>query len=387
MKKLAIIASHPVQYNAPWFRLLEMSGKIRVKVFYTWSQVQQGPKFDPGFGKVVEWDIPLLEGYEYTFVKNTSNSPGTHHFNGIVNPSLIKDIEAWLPDAVLVIGWSFHSHLKCIRFFHKKKLLLFRGDSTLLNNRPGLKSLLRKISLKWVYSHIDYALYVGTHNRNYYLEYGLKERQLVYAPHAIDNDRFANFSVIDKRKSAQWRFDLGIDEEDFVVLFVGKLEPVKNPVYILELARHFQDKQVKFVFVGGGILESELKLKAGENKRIIFIDFQNQTRMPMVYRLGNVFILPSASETWGLAINEAMACGLPVIASSKVGASIDLIKQNNGIIFKPGDINATINYIKRMLDNVDEYQQQCAASRLIIKDYCFSRIVESIEQVVISNVK
>src|SRR5438067_5308801 len=119
VKKLAIVSSHPIQYNAPFFKLLAERKKIEVKVFYTWSQAKE-KVYDPGFGREREWDIPLLDGYEYEFVTNTSKNPGSHHFKGIKNPDLINKIEAWGATALLVFGWSFQSHLKCIRYFKNK---------------------------------------------------------------------------------------------------------------------------------------------------------------------------------------------------------------------------------------------------------------------------
>jgi glycosyltransferase involved in cell wall biosynthesis len=74
--------------------------------------------------------------------------------------------------------------------------------------------------------------------------------------------------------------------------------------------------------------------------------------MPLVYRLGDVFVLPSKGpgETWGLAINEAMACGRPVIASDKCGAAADMIKANeNGFVFKAGDENDLYNCMEKMV--------------------------------------
>ena len=188
--KLAIITTHPIQYYAPLFKMLHQRGLIKVKVFYTWSQSQQGAKFDPGFGKNIQWDIPLLEGYDYTFVNNIATKPGTHHFRGIINPTLNAEVEKWQPDALLIIGWSFQSHLKCMRYFHNKIPILFRGDSTLLAEHWGPRLIVRTLFLKWVYRYIDYALFVGTNNKRYFLRHGVKETQLTFAPHAVDNERF-----------------------------------------------------------------------------------------------------------------------------------------------------------------------------------------------------
>lgn len=81
--KLAIISSHPIQYNAPLFKLLTQRGNLSVKVFYTWGKQSIEPKYDPGFGKTIQWDIPLLDGYNYEFLENISKAPGSSHFNGI----------------------------------------------------------------------------------------------------------------------------------------------------------------------------------------------------------------------------------------------------------------------------------------------------------------
>ena len=167
--RLAIVTTHPIQYYAPLFRLLTKEPGMELKIFYTWSQTQKGPKYDTDFGKMIEWDIPLLDGYSYEFVENVAADPGVHHFRGIDNPALNNKITEWGPDFLLVIGWNFKSHLSCMRYFKGKIPVLFRGDSTLLDEKPGLKKILRRIFLKWIYRHADYALYVGKNNHDYFL--------------------------------------------------------------------------------------------------------------------------------------------------------------------------------------------------------------------------
>jgi glycosyltransferase involved in cell wall biosynthesis len=380
MKRLAIITSHPIQYNAPWFKLLAQSKEIRPKVFYTWEQTGNGAKYDPEFGKEIEWDIPLLEGYEYVFVKNIASDPGTHHFKGLINPSLNKEVGEWEPDAILVFGWSFVSHLSCIRYFHKKLPVLFRGDSTLLNETPGIKKQLRRLFLKWVYRHIDYALFVGKHNKDYFLKHGLQENQLIYAPHAIDNERFAEPDAVYNGKARQWRNDLGISENELVLLFAGKLEYQKNPFFLVEMMKGIKSDKVKIVFAGNGALEKDLKKAAAEDSRILFIDFQNQLQMPVVYRLGDIFILPSVSETWGLGANEAMASGCAVMMSEKAGGSIDLIQEGrNGIIFKTTDFEKCRHLIEQLAMNREELVAMKAASHLMILAFSYKHIVEALE--------
>jgi len=382
--KLAIVTTHPIQYNAPWFRLLAATGEVKPRVFYTWSQSSEGAKYDPDFGRKIEWDIPLLEGYEYQFVTNVAKDPGTHHFKGIINPTLVNEIMDWEPDAILVFGWSFRSHLQCLRFFHGKIPVLFRGDSTLLDEVPGWRTRLRRIFLKWVYRNVDYALYTGVNNRDYFSIHGLTPDQLIFAPHAIDNDRFGGDEPRYAAGALAWRRELGVDDNDLALLFAGKLESKKDPFFLLELAKAIDDPRLKFLFVGNGNLEAGLRSAAAADPRFRFLDFQNQQKMPLVYRLGDLFILPSRGpgETWGLAVNEAMACGRPVLVSSKAGCAADLVRPGgNGLIIDAADPAAAIQFVKEALADRTLLAAMGEDSRRMVQKYSFDVIVGAILQV------
>ncbi|MBN9482701.1 MAG: hypothetical protein BGO70_07490 [Bacteroidetes bacterium 43-93] len=378
-RRLAIITTHPIQYNAPWFRLLAESGEVTLRVFYTWEQSQSNEKYDPGFGKVISWDIPLLDGYDYTFVKNISTDPGSHHYKGIDNPSLISEIKEWKPDYLLVIGWPFKSHLACMRYFKGKIPVLFRGDSTLLDEQGGYRIILRRAILKYIYSYIDYALYVGSNNKEYFLKHGIREKDLWYVPHAIDNKRFEGKGNEYEELAKNWRKDLGIAETEWVLLFAGKLEDKKNPGFMLQLRDALNDARFRVVIVGNGHLEQQLKSEAANNNRILFLDFQNQNSMPVVYRLGDIFILPSngPDETWGLALNEAMACERAVIATNKCGGAIDIIK-DNGTIISPGDIMGAVAYIRKVTGSADGLKNAGTRSKEIVADFSFEHICNNI---------
>ncbi len=382
MKKLAIISSHPIQYNAPLFALLAENGLFELKVFYTWGEESIKPKFDPDFGKVVEWDIPLLQGYPYQFVKNVAKNPGSHHFFGIENPDLIQGIESWGADVVWVWGWSFKSHMKVIRHFHNKILVWFRGDSTLLDdsNSPIWKQWLRKIFLSWVYKTVNLAFYVGENNKKYFVRHRLTPNKLIRAPHAVDNARFSDWNEELESELFDWKESFGIAENDLVVLFVGKLEAKKNPKFILDLATQLPSQKFKFLIVGDGVLGDELKQRAKDDNRILFLPFQNQTKMPSVYRLGDVMVLPSLGpgETWGLAMNEAMACGIPVFGSTKCGGSIDLIDDSCGLIFDPSDLNAVVNHLNTLADNLDALSNLKAGAIKKIQHFRYEKIVDAV---------
>ena len=390
MKRLAIVTSHPIQYNAPLFNLLAEREKISIKVFYTWGKEVMENKFDPGFNKPIHWDIPLLDGYDHCFIKNTSTAPGTHHFKGIINPSLSNEIEVWKPDAILLFGWSFHSHLKCLRYFHNKIPVLFRGDSTLLDEKTGIKQILRRLFLKWIYNHVAFAFYAGENNRNYFLAHGLKPAQLIYAPHAVDNERFAHPAETYEKQALEIKKNLGIKTDDLVLLFAGKFEAKKNPFFLIDLLNKISDTRLKIVFAGSGALQPALQSAAAKDNRILLMDFQNQQQMPAIYRVADVFVLPSKGpgETWGLALNEAMACGRPVIATNKTGGAIDLVENGvNGLILDLKNNASLEELIQSSLNNKQLLVEMGRQSQLIIQSFTFNHIATAVEDCMIHKIQ
>lgn len=382
MKKLAIITTHPIQYNAPIFKLLSERGRIELKVFYTWENAKEG-FFDKKFKQEIKWDIPLLDGYDYLFVKNTAKDQGSHHRKGIINPTLISEIKVWKADAVLVYGWNFVSHFKAMRYFKGKLPVLFRGDSTLLDEQPGIKTSLRRKVLKLVYRYIDFALYVGTNNKHYYLKHGVKEEKLIFAPHAIENERFYGFDKDYENKVTVWKKEMGVKENDLVFLYAGKFEEKKDPIILIKTALNLANNNMKFIFAGDGELKTKLVEMANNNTNILFLPFINQSKMPLLYRLADVFVLPSKGpgETWGLAINEAMACSKAIVASNKVGCAIDLVKDGeNGYIFEAQNQQELESILKRI--SKDKCKSLGEQSLEVIKNYNFAKICEAIEQIV-----
>ena len=386
MRRLAVITTHPIQYNAPLFALLHARRAIEIKVFYTWGESVLTEKYDPGFGKIIEWDIPLLEGYPFEFLENGSEDKGSHHFKGIDNPYIIESINNFNPDSILIYGWSFKSHLKVLRYFRKKILILFRGDSTLLDQRSFLKEIKRSLFLRWIYRHIDFALYVGKNNFNYFRKCGLSASQLIYAPHAIENDRFATISDACATYADDLRQKLTILPGSLVFLFAGKMEPKKNPAILLQaFAQCNFNNSVHLLMVGNGELDIALREKYRNISGIHFIDFQNQLLMPAIYEIADVFVLPSMGpgETWGLSVNEAMANGKAVIVSDRCGCAADLVDDGeNGYIFKAGDISNLREILKKITEHQERIGSMKQESKRIIGNFTIEKVAQTIERVV-----
>ena len=379
--KLAILTSHPIQYYAPVFAKLAAKDGIELHVFYGDKGSVGSESFDEGFGQKVQWDIPVLEGYEHTVLPNHSANPGVSSFSGLDCRDIGRRIGEWNPDALLVYGWCYKSHLRALRYAKGRCVTLFRGDSTLLDPKTGFRKLLRDFWLRWIYRHVDGAFNVGKSNREYFLKYGLRPKQLEFAPHSIDNDRFSAEGKEREDEAKAWRAELGIPEDSVTVLFVGKLQGKKAPDLLLDAFAKSGLENAHLIFAGSGEMEDELKAAAGE--RVHFVGFQNQSRMPTAYRLGDLLALPSRGpgETWGLAVNEAMACSRPVLVSDRCGCAADLvIPGKTGKVIDPFDVNSVIAALKELCLDRTRLHEMGRESFKLIEDWSIGVQAEQIER-------
>ncbi len=383
MKKLAIITSHPIQYYAPWFRHLASTTDFSIKVFYLWDfGVNQ--QVDVDFQHPIQWDIPLLTGYEYEFVANVSSNPGTHHFWGLQNPSLLERVSIYKPDAVLLMSYNYASLYDFLwRWNHRQVPLLFRGDSHRLLPSTGAKEWARRKFISLIYRRFSACLYVGKANYGYFLDHGVPPQSLFFAPHAVDNDRFKAHTESANCKAMLWKQELLIPKNHSVILFAGKFELKKRPLDLLQAFLQANLPQVSLLFVGAGAQMRELRSKAAEHPHIHFAPFQNQTLMPRTYATADLVVLPSygSEETWGLAINEAMCMSRPVIASSHVGCVPDLIQPyRNGLIFPAGDVSALAASLKEAFSNRERLQMWGEESQKIVTNYSYTQMTQGLRE-------
>ena len=334
MSRLAIVLSHPTQYYSPWFRWMGTHTRLDFHVFYLW-EFGVTEQRDPQFGARFKWDVDLLSGYDHEFVPNVARDPGTHHFRGLHNPTLGERLRAWQPDAVLVFGYAWRSHLDLIR--HPPAPLMFRGDSHLISHSP---SWLKRCVLRRVYARFTALTYVGQANRDYFRAFGVPDTKLHFAPHCVDADRFVRDDAC-RAATEKLRDQLDLGGRK-VVLFAGKLVPAKQPGALLEAFLKLAPADFALVFVGEGPERAALEARAAQHPRsaVRFLPFANQSEMPSRYALADLFVLPSGGlyETWGLAVNEAMHLGVPCLVSDRVGCQRDLVTDGEtGWVFPAAD--------------------------------------------------
>jgi glycosyltransferase involved in cell wall biosynthesis len=379
--RLAIVSSHPIQYNAPWFKFLAENGLPDLRVFYLWTSGVTAER-DRGFGIEVAWDIPLLEGYDYEFVPNRARRPGTASVSGLYNPQLSARLAEYRPDCVLVFGYNYLSFYRLLLSRPGPIVpLVFRGDSHRLIPRQGLGARLRNQWTRSVFHRFSRFLFVGQANRDYFKSHGVADDQLFFSPHAVDNARFFAQAETAARDAAAWRAELGIRPSTKVVLFAGKFEEKKRPRDLIAAFRQAALSDATLVMAGAGAQETDLRRDAAGSPNIVFVPFQNQSQMPRTYMLADLFVLPShgPDESWGLAINEAMCMGKPVIVSNHVGCAQDLVHSGiNGLVFPAGDVPALADSIREALSDGDRLKQWGDESRRIVSRFDYAEAAKGL---------
>lgn len=322
-----MVLSHPTQYYSPWFRWLRANTPLQFRVFYLW-EFGVTAKRDPKFQTTFKWDVDLLSGYDHEFVPNTARDPGSHRFSGLRNPTLTARLVAWQPTAVLMFGYNFRSHLIAIAWARRHRIpLIFRGDSHLLGRgapRPWVAFALRVL-----YAQFAAFPSVGAANREYYRGLGVPERKIFFSPHSVNTALFDPALAAHGEAALRIRRQLGLSPETRVVVFAGKLVPEKQPYELLAAFLALPVSGTALVIVGEGPEKQRLleAARAAPAHSVHFLPFANQSEMPAIYLLANVFVLPARGyyETWGLAVNEAMHMGTPALVSDLVGCQRDLV--------------------------------------------------------------
>jgi glycosyltransferase involved in cell wall biosynthesis len=387
--RLVVITTHPIQYHAPLFSYIAKNPNYILKVFYTIGN-QHALSFDKDFGIERNWNIDLLSEYEYEYLSNYSKAVSSNKFWGIINPAIINKIEEFSPNAILVFGWKHHSHLKVLRHFKGKVLVLFRGDSTTLDDiyRSTFFNILRYKFLKWVYQHIDYVLSPGIESDQYFKKVGIPEANIIHSPHAVDNERFSSFSKSEEIELKKLRESLLISDNEFVFLFAGKFYKKKNPILLIkgfELLASI-NHNVRLILVGNGILEHKISkqisiLPKSILSRVMILPFQDQQQIKMYYRLANVFVLPSISETWGLSVNESLASGTPVLVSNKCGCAYDLVKYyENGLIFESNNLLDLFDKMKE-ISNANIYYELKKNAQQSVHNFSYASFEQALDKI------
>ena len=366
-RRLGVLVTHPVQYFAPLFRHLASEPGVDLTVYYAYrpTPTEQGE----GFGVAFEWDIDLLGGYDSRFLPNVSAAPGTSGFGGCDTPEIASIIAREKFDGFLVMGWHAKSYWQAMRACWATGTPVFvRGDSQLGEGSPSLRAWARRVTHRRFVPRFAACLAVGTRSEEYFRFYGA--RRVVRSPHFVDNEHFAQGAAASD--AAAVRRSWGVRDDAMIAAFVGKLVPKKRPLDLLEAVAASGRRDVHVVYVGDGELRDGCREAAARlGVPVTFAGFHNQSALPSAYAAMDVLVLPSdIRETWGLVVNEAMACGKPALVSSAAGCAPDLIAEGQtGYTFGVGDVRQLAAHVITLAADSELRQRLGRGARAHISGY------------------
>ena len=254
--------------------------------------------------------------------------------NILLNSGLIGVLERAAPDAIICGGYNYLASWQAL-FWARRSNVPFLAwvESNAQDQRSGNPALelLKRTFLR----SCSRVIVPGKSSFDYVRGYSVPEERIFTAPNAVDTELFARQAAEVRKDAATCRDRLGLPARFF--LSVGRLVPEKGVFELLHAYGTLSAElkaEVGLVFVGDGSARPELMRHASDG--IQFKGFAQRDELSGYYGLADAFVFPTHSDPWGLVVNEAMACGLPIIASSAAGCVADLVDDGwNGRVVRP----------------------------------------------------
>jgi len=378
---LAIVTSHPIQYQAPLWRALAAAG-VKFEVWFLTPHAVQ-PSYDREFGHTFAWDADLLQGYTHRFLPVKAGWR-LNRFTGVrLERSWASLLREHGVTRLWVEGWRFATLWQAVFTAHQLGLKVWlRGENHDLRPvRRNPREWLRRLALGQYFRRVDRFLCIGTANRRFYLRHGIANDRLVSAPYCIDHVAFADAADGVRPTRDVLRKRWNVPQGAFCVLFCGKFIPKKRPLDLVAAARMAKlpaGQPLHLLFVGDGKLRPQLEaaLAVSDAPAATLAGFLNQGEIPAALVAADCLVLPSDYwETWGLIVNEALAAGLPPIVSDRCGCAEDLAAPLGAThVFPCGDIPK----LARSIVAVASQSRDNARIKSLVESHAIQRTVETI---------
>lgn len=348
--KVVIIAPTPAPYRAYEYDLVQQAllDKYEFHVMFMerrWQEMQ----WQDDVPKLMRWEALPKSSLNWFL----SKIPGFHR----VNRDTIKHLKVLQPDAVILHGYDAPALWAAFLWakIHNRPVL-FRSDANIAKDQErstiSWRRLLKKCVVGAMFSRIDAFLTIGTANEAYYELYGGKRDRFFRSSYMVDVNKFATAATKEREQKRPLKAQLGIKEQK-VILFVGRFVWKKDIETVLRaFVLALPDLgDTALVLAGDGPQRPKLEKAAQQAEgHVYLIGFRQPEELGGIYGMADALVLASVEEPWGLVVNEAMAAGLAVIASDKVGAACDLVVPGRtGEIFPAGEVEALAQCFKKVI--------------------------------------
>ncbi len=357
--KIAFLVERPTQFEAPFYRFAARDPEHEFRVLFTGRGVAE-PVFDPELKVSVAWGIDLLGGYPH----EVCPSEGAGRW-------LAERLTSERCDLLIANGYTQPLYRLGARVAKRAGVATaLRLDSVLWDaswSRNLAKRILFATYMKRTY---DLFLGVGSLTLDYLRAFGVPRERTGLFPYSVDVESFAGRSRLSPEERAAFRERLGVPTGARVVLGLAKFNEREAPWDLLRAFARVQDPDVWLVLAGDGPVRPALEDFARRLSRVRFPGYIPYPDLPALYAAADLFVHPAREERWGVSVQEALACGLPVVASSRVGAGYDLIEADgNGFVYPAGDPERLAHRIGEALALDPERVRQRSAAILSRWDY------------------
>jgi glycosyltransferase involved in cell wall biosynthesis len=289
--------------------------------------------------------------------------------------ALLRRTAAFRPDVVNLTGYYDPATWVLMAYCRLRGIrLILSNESTEADGpRSRLKETFKRVLIRQFQGFFTF----GTRSAEYLIRLGATPSLIFSRRNAVDNARLLQVyeTALPQRVAELHR--LGLKSCNFI--FVGRLIPVKNLSRLLKAFAQARQSALRgrdwgLILLGDGVQKAELQAQAGEG--VAFLPGVPWHEVPTRLALADVFVLPSTLEPWGLVVNEAMACGLPVLVSERCGCAVDLVRDGeNGFIIDPYDDDQLCSRLRQFMDFLPTDRQRFGErSRELIRTYTPERV-------------
>jgi len=238
--------------------------------------------------------------------------------------------------------------------------------------------------LRAFYSQCDACLAIGSRNAEFYRHHGVVDAKIFSVPYTVDNERFMRLALAKRSELPVMKKEQGLAAEMPVILYASKFTQRKNPIDLLQAKALLQQQGLEcaVLLIGAGEEEHALKtfVRSHSLRDVHFLGFRNQSELPGLYTLADIFVLPSENEPWGLIINEVMCAGVAIVATEEIGSVTDLVRvDENGLLYPAKDISALTQHLSSLLRDPERCRSMGDRSRQIISNWSYEDSVEGVK--------
>jgi glycosyltransferase involved in cell wall biosynthesis len=280
---------------------------------------------------------------------------------------LWKELKKFGPDAICIGGYHYLATIEALIYakLYRIKITLWT-ESHLLSG--FIKNPLANFYKRTIIQRFDSYIAIGTLAKEQVIYYGAKPEKIVVGYNTVDVEWFMNkCKEIRLNEISQMKKDYPPKN----IIYVGSFIARKGVLNLIRAFHNLKMDNVGLILVGEGPEKASYLeyIRTHDIENVFFEGFVHRENIVKYYKLADILVLPSLNEVWGLAVNEAMACGLPVLSSIYAGVTKDLVIDGiNGYSFDPDNINDLCHKLREMLLNDAQRIKMGIRSAEIIKD-------------------